>query len=234
MENNIIYYGELRVRNSGAGRVKPIRFRNKNDNNSWGVNDILRSAKYNILDYLKEYKINSYDRVLLVKPGVYKGWGQIYIQGSVKDTDKYLPDSFFKTQEELEDYLMKYYFAYRVEYDIYYWMKWHKEHPRANRDALYDTLFDENLQRYHVLYKAGVIDFMGEFQKYYETGKSDLPKVLYENYLKYKENPNWIQDKIIQSKDAQSNEAIFGMLNFVNSFGGPFLRNGFNNMMNGD
>ena len=75
---------------------------------------------------------------------------------------------------------------------------------------------------------------MGEFQKYYETGKSDLPKVLYENYLKWKEEPMWIRNAIKQSKDANTMQNFFGLLNFVDSFGRPFLRNGFDNMMSED
>ena len=63
---NIICYGEIRVRNSGA-RVKPIRFRNPDENNSWGVNKVLRSAKDNIIHYIKEYEISSYGQNLIVK-----------------------------------------------------------------------------------------------------------------------------------------------------------------------
>ena len=230
---NAICYGEIRVRNSGAGRVKPIRFRNPDENNSWGVNKVLRSAKDNIIHYIKEYEISSYGQNLIVKKGVYKGWGQVYIQGYVKDSDKYLPDNFFKTPAELEDYLMKYYFAYRFEQDIYHWMKFYKDNPR-NSGSLYQSLLDKRKQRYFILHKAGIIDIMGEFQKYYETGKSDLPKVLYENYLKWKEDPMWIRNAIKQSKDANTMQNIFGLLNFVDSFGGPFLRNGFDNMMSED
>lgn len=229
MENRICY-GEIRVRNSGAGRVKPIRFRNPDENNSWGVNQVLRDAKDNIIHYLKEYQISSYGQDFIVKKGVYKGWGQVYIQGSVKDSDKYLPDNFFKTPAELEDYLMKYYFAYRFEQDIYHWMKFYKDHPR-NTDLFYQSIFDKNKQRYFILHKAGIIDIADEFPKYYETGKSDLPKVLYENYLKWKEDPMWIRNAIKHSKDAESMQTIFGLLNFANNNGGPFLRNGFNNMM---
>ena len=196
---NIICYGEIRVRNSGA-RVKPIRFRNPDENNSWGVNKVLRSAKDNIIHYIKEYEISSYGQNLIVKKGVYKGWGQVYIQGYVKDSDKYLPDNFFKTPAELEDYLMKYYFAYRFEQDIYHWMKFYKDHP-INSGSFYQSLLDKRKQRYFILHKAGIIDIMGEFQKYYETGKSDLPKVLYENYLKWKEDPMWIRNAIKQSKE---------------------------------
>lgn len=229
MENRT-YYGEIRVRNSGAGRVKPIRFRNPDENDPWGVNKVLRSAKDNIIHYIKEYQISYYGQDLIVKKGVYKGWGQVYIQGFVKDSDKYLPNNFFKTPAELEDYLMKYYFAYRFEQDIYYWMKYYKDHPR-DTGSLYQSLLDKRKQRYFILHKASVIDIVGEFPKYYETGKSDLPKVLYENYLKWKEDPMWIRNAIKQSKDANIMQNFFGLLNFADSFGGPFLRNGFYNMM---
>ena len=201
--NNKIYYGEIRVRNSNAGRVKSIRFRNPKSNTSWGINEILGKCRVNIHQYLREYQISSYGQDFIVKRGVYKGWGQVYIQGCVKSSDKYLPNNFFKTSEEVEDYLMRYYFAYRFEQEVYYWMKYYKDHPRS-ADMLYQSLFDKNKQRYFILRKAGIIDIVGEFPKYYETGKSDLPKVLYENYLKWKEDPMWIRNTIKHSKDAES------------------------------
>ena len=44
----------------------------------------------------------------------------------------------------------------------------------------------------------------------------------------------WIRNAIKQSKDADIMQNFFGLLNFVDSFGGPFLRNGFDNMMSED
>lgn len=216
-----VKYLEVRVRNSSAGRAKCIRI--KSADNSWyGFDDAMEPVINGINNYLKHYRINNFRSVRYkVERKNHRNATRVFLQGKVIETENPIPSSFFKTTDQIIEYLMKYYVGYYIEaflfgvyknYDREYVLGWY-----------YDKkFFDQYTQRKYLLKEAGIIDLDAEYEKYKATGHSDLGKILYENYFKYLENERFIEDAISNNKHTNNLEKAFGLLNVAKSIGGMY------------
>lgn len=212
-------YLELRVRNSAAGRAKWIHIKSADD--SWyGLNRAMEPVIEGINNYLKHYRINDFRRInYKIERRVRKNPTRVFLQGKIIETENQIPSSFFKTTDQIIEYLMKYYVGYYIEvflFGIY------KNHIREYTSEWHEKIFNQYIQRKHILKEAGIIDLDAEYEKYKVTGHSDLGKILYENYFKYLENERFIEDAISNNKHTDNLEKAFGLLNFATSFGGMY------------
>lgn len=214
-------YLELRVRNSSAGRAKWIHIKSADD--SWyGLNRAMEPVIEGINNYLKHYRINDFRHInYKIERRVRKNPTRVFLQGKIIETENQIPPSFFKTTDQIIEYLMKYYVGYYIEvflFGIY------KNYVRKYiPEGYYEKkILDQYNQRKYLLKEAGIIDLDAEYEKYKATGHSDLGKILYENYFKYLENERFIEDAISNNKHTDNLEKAFGLLNFAASFGGMY------------
>lgn len=216
-----VEYLEFRVRNSPAGRAKPIHI--KNADNSWyGFNNAMEPVINGINNYLKHYRINTFRHITYkVERRTHKNARRAFLQGKIIETEDQIPPSFFKTTEEIIEYLMKYYVGYYIEVFLFgVYKNYIKEHtPVWYADKI---ILNQYNQRKHLLKEAGIIDLDAEYEKYKATGHSDLGKILYENYHKYLENERFIEDAISNNKHTKNLDTAFELLNFATSFGGMY------------
>ena len=112
-------YVYIRVRNSPAGRVKPIKMKcfnkSQEESTSWDLNFDFYKVKELYNEFLKSLFLPFISSELNIQKGVYKGWNVLYIQAYI--TDKKAPeyDNAYKTKEEVAKYLCKYYWSYKAE-----------------------------------------------------------------------------------------------------------------------
>lgn len=214
-------YLELRVRNSPAGRAKWIRI--KSVDNSWyGLNRAMEPVINGINNYLKHYRINDFRNVgYKVERRIGRNPIRVFLQGKIIETETQIPPSFFKTTDEIIEYLLKYYVGYYIEVFLF---GVYKNHIREYTPKWYydKKIFDQYTQRKHILKEAGIIDLDAEYEKYKATGHSDLGKILYENYFKYLKNERFIEDAIKANKHTERLQEAFDLLNFATSFGGMY------------
>lgn len=216
-----VKYLEVRVRNSSAGRAKCIRI--KSADNSWyGFDEAMEPVINGIDNYLKHYRINEFRGIRYkVERKNSRNATRVFLQGKLLETENPIPPSFFKTTDQIIEYLMKYYVGYYIEVFLF---GVYKNRGRECTPSWYCNykLFDHYIQRKHLLKEAGIIDLDAEYEKYKATGHSDLGKILYENYLKYLKNERFIEDAISNNKHTKNLEEAFRLLNVAESIGGMY------------
>lgn len=205
------YIGKIRARNSSLGRAKEIHFKTE-ENNPWALDEMIRHIRRDANRYFDQYDLPCFRPELLIFARVihtkhYMERHIPYLQGTYFTTTTKYPENYFKSYDEIEDYLMKYFFTSSVEYSFFNYITMYKE--QADRDLSYYVKRISELEMpMSILKKAGIIDLKVEYEKYKETGRSDLPIILYSNWKKYKENKNWIKDEITRSEEASSLNTI--------------------------
>ena len=218
-------YTYIRVRNSPAGRVKPIKMKcfnkSQEESTSWDLNFDFYKVKELYNEFLKSLFLPFISSELNIQKGVYKGWNVLYIQAYI--TDKKAPeyDNAYKTKEEVAKYLCKYYWSYTAEESFIRQVKRRNEiiyDEGRNLNAIWK---DEKMQEY-ILKIAGIIDISEEIRKYNETKKTNFHEIIYNLFCKYLENPNFIDEAINNNPKAKSirtvKEFATEMLNYKYGF----------------
>ena len=204
-------YIYIRVRNSPAGRVKPIKMKcfnkSQEESTSWDLNFDFRKVKDLYNNFLKELYLPFISSTLNIQKGVYKGWNVLYIQAYI--TDKKAPeyDNAYKTKEEVAKYLCKYYWSYTAEESFIRQVKRRNEIIHDEGRNLNDIWKDEKLQE-HILKIAGIIDISEEIRKYNETKNTNFHELIYNLFCKYLENPNFIEEAINSNSEAKGMRTV--------------------------
>ena len=204
-------YTYIRVRNSPAGRVKPIKMKcfnkSQEESTSWDLNSDFYKVKELYNEFLKSLFLPFISSELNIQKGVYKGWNVLYIQAYI--TDKKAPeyDNAYKTKEEVAKYLCKYYWSYTAEESFIRQVKRRNEiiHDEGrNLNAIWN---DEKMQEY-ILKIAGIIDISEEIRKYNETKNTNFHEIIYNLFCKYLENPNFIDEAINSNSEAKGMRTV--------------------------
>ena len=204
-------YTYIRVRNSPAGRVKPIKMKcfnkSQEESTSWDLNSDFREVKNLYNNFLKSLFLPFIPSTLSIHKGVYKGWNVLYIQAYI--TDKKAPeyDNAYKTKEEVAKYLCKYYWSYTAEESFIRQVKRRNEIIHDEGRNLNDIWKDEKMQEY-ILKIAGIIDISEEIQKYNETKNTNFHELIYNLFCKYLENPNFIEEAINSNSEAKGMRTV--------------------------
>ena len=204
-------YVYIRVRNSPAGRVKPIKMKcfnkSQEESTSWDLNFDFRKVKDLYNNFLKELYLPFISSTLNIQKGVYKGWNVLYIQAYI--TDKKAPeyDNAYKTKEEVAKYLCKYYWSYTAEESFIRQVKRRNEIIHDEGRNLNAIWKDEKMQEY-ILKIAGIIDISEEIRKYNETKKTNFHESIYNLFCKYLENPNFIDEAINNNPEAKGMRTV--------------------------
>ena len=204
-------YVYIRVRNSPAGRVKPIKMKcfnkSQEESTSWDLNFDFRKVKDLYNEFLKSLFLPFISSELNIQKGVYKGWNVLYIQAYI--TDKKAPeyDNAYKTKEEVAKYLCKYYWSYTAEESFIRQVKRRNEIIHDEGRNLNAIWKDEKMQEY-ILKIAGIIDISEEIRKYNETKKTNFHELIYNLFCKYLENPNFIEEAINSNSEAKGMRTV--------------------------
>ena len=204
-------YVYIRVRNSPAGRVKPIKMKcfnkSQEESTSWDLNSDFREVKNLYNNFLKSLFLPFISSELNIQKGVYKGWNVLYIQAYI--TDKKAPeyDNAYKTKEEVAKYLCKYYWSYTAEESFIRQVKRRNEIIHDEGRNLNAIWKDEKMQEY-ILKIAGIIDISEEIRKYNETKKTNFHESIYNLFCKYLENPNFIDEAINNNPEAKGMRTV--------------------------
>ena len=204
-------YVYIRVRNSPAGRVKPIKMKcfnkSQEESTSWDLNFDFYKVKELYNEFLKSLFLPFISSELNIQKGVYKGWNVLYIQAYI--TDKKAPeyDNAYKTKEEVAKYLCKYYWSYKAEESFIRQVKRRNEIIHDEGRNLNAIWKDEKMQE-HILKIAGIIDISEEIRKYNETKKTNFHEIIYNLFYKYLENPNFIDEAINNNPEAKGMRTV--------------------------
>ena len=204
-------YTYIRVRNSPAGRVKPIKMKcfnkSQEESTSWDLNFDFYKVKELYNEFLKSLFLPFISSELNIQKGVYKGWNVLYIQAYI--TDKKAPeyDNAYKTKEEVAKYLCKYYWSYTAEESFIRQVKRRNEIIHDEGRNLNDIWKDEKMQE-HILKIAGIIDISEEIRKYNETKNTNFHELIYNLFCKYLENPNFIEEAINSNSEAKGMRTV--------------------------
>lgn len=217
MTEELYYIGNLRARNSSLGRAKEIHFKTE-ENQVWYLERMIKDIRKDAYKYFNKYNLPYFRPEFLSFPKVvhskyYMEHHIPYLQGTYITTTTKYPENYFKSYEEVEDYLMKYFFTSSVEYSFFNYIRLYKE--QADRDIPYYMKKISELEMpMNILKKAGIVDLKAEYEKYIETGNSDLPIILYSNWKKYKENRNWLKEEIARSEKIPSLKSLDKIINY--------------------
>ena len=199
-------YIYIRVRNSPAGRVKPIKMKcfnkSQEESTSWDLNSDFREVKDLYNNFLKELYLPFISSTLNIQKGVYKGWGVLYIQAYVTDKEAPKYDNAYKTKEEVAKYLCKYYWSYKAEENFVRLVKRRNEIIHDEGRNLTDMWKEEKMQEY-ILKLADIINIPEEIRKYNESKKTNFHEIIYNLFCRYLENPNFIKEAIDNNREAQ-------------------------------
>ena len=204
-------YTYIRVRNSPAGRVKPIKMKcfnkSQEESTSWDLNFDFYKVKELYNEFLKSLFLPFISSELNIQKGVYKGWNVLYIQAYI--TDKKAPeyDNAYKTKEEVAKYLCKYYWSYTAEESFIRQVKRRNEIIHDEGRNLNAIWKDEKMQE-HILKIAGIIDISEEIRKYNETKNTNFHELIYNLFCKYLENPNFIEEAINSNSEAKGMRTV--------------------------
>lgn len=210
------YIGKIRARNSSLGRAKEIHF-NTPLNHPWALDEMIKDIRKDAYKYFEKYNLPYFRPEFLTFPKVvhrkyYMERHIPYLQGTYTTTTTKYPENYFKSYDEVEDYLMKYFFTSSVEYSFFNYIRMYTE--QADRDIPYYAKRISELEMpMDILKKAGIVDLKAEYKKYKETDRSDLPIILYSNWKKYKENRNWLKEEIARSEESASLKSLHKIIN---------------------
>ena len=191
-------YIYIRVRNSPAGRVKPIKMKcfnkKQEDCRSYDLNDDFMDACSLFKSFLKTLRVKYLYYDMRIFKGVYKTYHYPYVQAYITDKNAPPYDNGYKTKEEVAKYLCKYFWSYKVENQFIRNAKMRKELTDGSIPEEKET--NINYLTELTLYSAGIINLAKERSKYLETGETDFHTVIYDLFCKYLENPNFIDEQI--------------------------------------
>ena len=191
-------YIYIRVRNSPAGRVKPIKMKcfnkKQEDCRSYDLNDDFMDACSLFKSFLKTLRVKYLYYDMRIFKGVYKTYHYPYVQAYITDKNAPPYDNGYKTKEEVAKYLCKYFWSYKVENQFI-------RNAKMRKELTDDSIPEEketniNYLTELTLYSAGIINLAKERSKYLETGETDFHTVIYDLFCKYLENPNFIDEQI--------------------------------------
>ena len=191
-------YIYIRVRNSPAGRVKPIKMKcfnkKQEDCRSYDLNDDFMDACRLFKYFLKNLRVKYLYYDMRIFKGVYKTYHYPYVQAYITDKNAPPYDNGYKTKEEVAKYLCKYFWSYEVEKQFIRNAKMRKELTDDSIPEEKETNIDYLIEL--TLYSAGIINLAKERSKCFETGETDFHTVIYDLFCKYLENPNFIDTQI--------------------------------------
>ena len=191
-------YIYIRVRNSPAGRVKPIKMKcfnkKQEDCRSYDLNDDFMDACSLFKSFLKTLRLKYLYYDMRIFKGVYKTYHYPYVQAYITDKNAPPYDNGYKAKEEVAKYLCKYFWSYKVENQFI-------RNAKMRKELTDDSIPEEketniNYLTELTLYSAGIINLAKERSKYLETGETDFHTVIYDLFCKYLENPNFIDEQI--------------------------------------
>ena len=191
-------YVYIRVRNSPAGRVKPIKMKcfnkKQEDCRSYDLNNDFRDTCKLFEAFLRKLRVKYLYYDMRIFKGVYKTYHYPYVQAYITDKDAPPCDNGYKTKEEVAKYLCKYFWSYEVEKQFIKNTESYK--ARFNDGIPEDPKTGTNYLNEMILYSAEIINLAKERSKYLETGETDFHTVIYDLFCKYLENPSFIDNKI--------------------------------------
>ena len=191
-------YIYIRVRNSPAGRVKPIKMKcfnkKQEDCRSYDLNDDFMDACRLFKYFLKNLRVKYLYYDMRIFKGVYKNYHHPYVQAYITNKNAPPYDNGYKAKEEVAKYLCKYFWSYVVENQFIRNAKMCKELTDDGIPEEKET--DINYLTELTLYSAGIINLAKERSKYLETGETDFHTVIYDLFCKYLENPNFIDEQM--------------------------------------
>lgn len=189
-------YAILRVRNSPAGRVKPIRMKcfdkSQEDSEAYYLNRDFSEVCQLFRSFIKELNLNCLYYNMRVFKGVYKGYTYPYIQAYITNKDAPPFENAYKSKEEVAKYICKYFWSYEVEKQFIENANIRKRHMNYNISEKEYMAYSDEMR----LTTSGLINISEERNKYYETGKCDFHSIIYNLFCKYLDNPNYIKDTI--------------------------------------
>ena len=204
-------YIYIRVRNSPAGRVKPIKMKcfNKKQEDCWGyeLNRSFQEVCNLYKCFLRSLNLEYiyYDNRIF--KGVYKNYHYPYVQAYITDKKAPLYDNGYKSKEEVAKYLCKYYWSYTAEESFIRQVKRRNEIIHDEGRNLNDIWKDEKMQE-HILKIAGIIDISEEIRKYNETKNTNFHEIIYNLFCKYLENQNFIDEAINNNPEAKGMRTV--------------------------
>ena len=191
-------YIYIRVRNSPAGRVKPIKMKcfnkKQEDCRSYDLKDDFMDACSLFKSFLRKLRVKYLYYDMRIFKGVYKTYHYPYVQAYITNKNAPPYDNGYKTKEEVAKYLCKYFWSYKVENQFI-------RNAKMRKELTDDSIPEEketniNYLTELTLYSAGIINLAKERSKYLETGKTDFHTVIYDLFCKYLENPNFIDEQM--------------------------------------
>ena len=204
-------YIYIRVRNSPAGRVKPIKMKcfNKKQEDCWGyeLNNSFQEACNLYNCFLRSLNLDYIYYDIRIFKGVYKNYHYPYVQAYITDKKAPLYDNGYKSKEEVAKYLCKYYWSYTAEESFIRQVKRRNEIIHDEGRNLNDIWKDEKMQE-HILKIAGIIDISEEIRKYNETKNTNFHELIYNLFCKYLENPNFIEEAINSNSEAKGMRTV--------------------------
>ena len=219
-------YIYIRVRNSPAGRVKPIKMKcfnkKQEDCRSYDLNDDFSNACKLFKSFLRKLRVKYLYYDMRIFKGVYKTYHYPYVQAYITDKNAPPYDNGYKTKEEVVKYLCKYFWSYKVENQFIRNAKMRKELTDDSIPEEKETSMDYLIEL--TLYSAGIINLAKERSKYLETGETDVHNLIYDLFCKYLENPNFIDEQMESTPTASTLKATLGIYDALSTrcFGGMF------------
>ena len=216
----------IRVRNSPAGRVKPIKMKcfNKKQEDCWcyELNNSFQEVCNLYKCFLRSLNLDYIYYDIRIFKGVYKNYHYPYVQAYITDKKAPLYDNGYKSKEEVAKYLCKYFWSYEVENQFIKNAKMRKELTDGSIPEEKET--DINYLTELTLYSAGIINLAKERSKYLETGETDFHNVIYDLFCKYLENPNFIDEQMESTPTASTLKTTLGIYDALSTrcFGGMF------------
>lgn len=191
-------YVYIRVRNSPAGRVKPIKMKcfdkKQEDCRSYDLNDDFSNVCMLFKSFLRKLRVKYLYYDMRNFKGVYKTYHYPYVQAYITDKNAPPYDNGYKTREEVAKYLCKYFWSYEAEKQFIKNAKMYKELTDDGSPEEKETSMNYLIEL--TLYSAGIINLAKERSKYLETGETDFHTVIYDLFCKYLENPNFIDEQM--------------------------------------
>ena len=219
-------YIYIRVRNSPAGRVKPIKMKcfnkKQEDCRSYDLNDDFSNVCKLFKSFLRKLRVKYLYYDMRIFKGVYKTYHYPYVQAYITDKNAPPYDNGYKTKEEVVKYLCKYFWSYEVENQFIKNAKMRKELADDGIPEEKETSMDYLIE--FTLYSAGIINLAKERSKYLETGETDFHNVIYDLFCKYLENPNFIDEQMESTPTASTLKTTLGIYDALSTrcFGGMF------------
>ena len=219
-------YVYIRVRNSPAGRVKPIKMKcfNKKQEDCWGyeLNNSFQEACNLYNCFLRSLNLDYIYYDIRIFKGVYKNYHYPYVQAYITDKKAPLYDNGYKSKEEVAKYLCKYFWSYDAEEKF---IRNANHRDDSSIPSMTEVLLKPDNSRTFMsecmLYHSGILD-IPEQRKKVREGNCDLHNVIYDLFCKYLEDPKFITNAIKAKPELKPLYDMFGMYNYLARYNGFF------------